>query len=84
MKEKEICDYFIEYEYKNNLFDLTIGNVKIWIYLREIVYCDILKIKGCINDSFTQLKNKKNMIVLFHYLSEIKHISMYLIILLKR
>lgn len=51
--------HFIEYEYKNNLFDLKIKNVKVWIYLREIIYCDILKTKGYINDSFTQVNNKR-------------------------
>lgn len=52
-----ICDDFIQMEYENKLFELEVDKVNIWLYIREKVYCMVMKKLGIIADSFTDAKN---------------------------
>ena len=55
--KRYICDEFIQMEYDNNLFEFEVAEVKVWPYIREKIYCMIMKELGLIADSFTNAIN---------------------------
>ena len=75
--EYGLCDKFLNMEYKYDLFSLKILNVNFWIYIREKIYCYILKNKGYIGDSFTNVKNitkrSENIIYKLFFMGGLKY-----------
>lgn len=46
MEEKHLIDKFLEFEEKNNLFDIKIRGINIWYHIRFDVYSQIISKKN--------------------------------------
>ncbi|MCI8669506.1 MAG: glycosyltransferase family 4 protein [Lachnospiraceae bacterium] len=49
MTSEELIEKFLEIENRNHFFDLKIGNIKIWMYIRFDVYTSLMENYGLFN-----------------------------------
>ncbi len=49
MTSEELIEKFLEIEDQNHFFDLKIGNIKFWLYIRFDVYTSLMENYGLFN-----------------------------------
>lgn len=59
--EKHLIEVFIEFEQKNQLFDLEISGITIWHPIRFMVYNEILRNQSNIGQAHTSFTNEKTL-----------------------
>ena len=57
--KSNLFEDFLEYEQKQNLFDIEFDGFKIWELIRTYVYCDLERLSNNLQPLFPEKEKKK-------------------------